>query len=234
MTDIAAVVFDMYGTLTPNWPQTYWDEQKRGSAAGIGIPAEEWIAALDRSWHERISGLFGGLFETYRTVAGLAGHSPTDEQVTLAVEQRCATYRVSQRLREDALETLRVLRAAGLKTALVSDCTGELPAIWDATPLAELFDTTVFSCVEGTRKPDPELFRAAAHRLGVQPGQCLYVGDGGGDELHGSAAVGMLPVLPAAPDWVGSHTRGRRADAWTGLRAEALSEIPALLETVRG
>lgn len=233
MTDLAAVVFDMYGTLTPNWPQTYWDEQKRGSAAGIGIPPEEWIAALDGSWHERVSGLFGGLFETFRTVAGLAGHSPTDEQVALAVEQRCATYRDSQRLRPDALETLRALRAAGLKTALVSDCTGELPAVWDAMPLADLFDTAVFSCVEGTRKPDPKLFRAAAQRLGVQPEQCLYVGDGGGDELRGSAAVGMLPVLLAAPDWAGSHAPGRHRDAWTGLRAEALSEIPGLLESLR-
>jgi putative hydrolase of the HAD superfamily len=223
----------MYGTLTPNWPQAYWDEQKRGSAAGIGIPADAWIAALDGSWHERVSGLFGGLFETFRTVAGLAGHSPTDEQVALAVEQRCAAYRDTQQFRPDALETLRALRAAGLKIALVSDCTGELPAVWEATALAELFDTAVFSCVEGTRKPDPVLFRAAAQRLGVRPGQCLYVGDGGGDELHGSAAVGMLPVLLAAPDWVGSHAQGRRADAWTGLRAEALSEIPGLLETLR-
>lgn len=167
-------------------------------------------------------------------MAGLAGHCPTDEQVALAVEQRCATYRDSLRWRPDALETLRTLRATELKTALVSDCTGELPAVWEATALAELFDTAVFSCVEGTRKPDPELFRAAARRLGVPPQQCLYVGDGGGDELHGSAAVGMVPVLLAAPDWAGSHAQGRRADAWTGLRAEALSEIPGLLESVRG
>jgi putative hydrolase of the HAD superfamily len=230
VTDIAAVVFDMYGTLTPNWPQEYWDEQKRASAVGIGIPAEEWIAALDGSWHERVSGRFGGLLETFRAVARLAGYSPTDEQLALAVAQRCTTYHTAQQLRPDAVETLRTLRSGGLKIALVSDCTGELPAVWDASPLAEHFDTTVFSCMEGTRKPDPELFLAAARRLGLEPAQCLYVGDGGGDELHGSAAVGMLPVLLAASDWLGSKAAGRREDAWTGLRAEALSEIPMLLQ----
>jgi len=218
----------MFGTLTPASPKAAWDEQRRACAEWIGVPGDAWVAALDDAWHEQVCGLFGGMPQTFRAVAERAGYSPTDEQVTAAVEARLAAYVETQELRPDALETLRSLRAGGVKLALVSDCTHELPLVWERTPLAGHFDATVFSCLERTRKPDPHLFRAAAQRLGVEPARCLYVGDGGGDELAGSAAVGMLPVLLAGPDWADGHAPGR-PETWTGLRAETLAEIPVVL-----
>jgi putative hydrolase of the HAD superfamily len=219
----------MYGTLTPNWPRAFWDEQKRACAVPLGIPEQEWIEALDATWHERVSGEFGGLTETFRAVAERAGFTPTAAQLATSVEERLAAYRGVHVLRPDAVETLRTLRAAGLKIALVSDCTAELPELWDSLDMAELFDAAVFSAQERTRKPDPRLFLAAAERAGVAPGSCLYVGDGGGDELAGAAAVGMLPVLLAAADWADHHAPGRPEQEWRGLRAAALAEIPGLL-----
>ena len=146
-----------------------------------------------------------------------------------AVELRYAAYRGAQELRPDAIDTLRALRADGLKIALVSDWTHELADQWEDLILAEFFDASVFSCYEGTRKPDPKLFLAAANRLGVLPETCLYIGDGGGDELAGSSAVGMHPVLLAAEDWTASHAPGRPETTWTGLRAETLSQVPAII-----
>jgi putative hydrolase of the HAD superfamily len=229
VTQFTAVVFDMYGTLTPSWPKAFWDQQKRLCAAPLGVPEDAWIEALDATWHERVSGLYGSVAETFLTVAARLGHSPSEAQLAASVAARYASYRDFQELRPDALETLRTLRAAGLKTALVSDCTAELPEVWDELELAGFFDVAVFSSRERTRKPDPELFRAAAERLGVAPEQCLYVGDGGGDELAGSAAVGMLPVLLAAADWADNHAPGRPEQEWRGLRAATLAEIPGIL-----
>jgi putative hydrolase of the HAD superfamily len=229
MAEISAVVFDMYGTLTPSWPKSVWDEQKRACAAPLAISEDEWVSALDAAWHERLTGSFGTLAETFREIASRAGRTPTDEQLAEAVALRYAAYRRAQRLRPDAIGTLRALRADGLKIALVSDCTHDLADQWDELELAEFFDATVFSCHEGVRKPDPRLFRAAAERLGVPPGSCLYVGDGGGDEMAGSAAVGMHPVLLAGEDWAENHAPGRPEAEWTGLRAETLSQIPAII-----
>jgi putative hydrolase of the HAD superfamily len=229
VTHFAAVVFDMYGTLTPSWPKSYWDDQKRSCAAPLGIPADAWIEELDATWHERVCGHYGSVSETFRAVAARLGFSPTEAQLAAAVADRHSSYRGFQRLRPDALETLRTLRAAGFKLGLVSDCTAELPETWETLELAELFDAAVFSSHEQTRKPDPRLFRAVAERLGVAPEQCLYVGDGGGDELAGSAAVGMLPVLLAGADWADNHAPGRPEREWSGLRAATLSEIPGIL-----
>jgi len=233
MAELSAVVFDMYGTLTPSWPKSVWDEQKRVCAAPLAVPENEWIAALDASWHERLTGGFGSLTETFRAVAIRAGASPTDAQVAEAVELRYAAYRRAQELRPDTIDTLRALRNDGFKIGLVSDCTHDLADQWDDLELAEFFDATVFSCHEGARKPDPRLFLAAAERLSVPPEFCLYVGDGGGDEMAGSGAVGMHPVLLAGEDWSANHAPGRPEAAWTGLRAETLSQIPAIIAELR-
>lgn len=229
MAGISAVVFDMYGTLTPSWPKSVWDDQKRACAAPLGIAEQDWITALDASWHERLTGAFGDQTETFRVVANRAGYTPTEEQLAESVLLRYAAYRRTQTLRPDAIDTLRGLRAGGFRIGLVSDCTHDLADQWDVLELAEFFDAAVFSCHEGMRKPDPRLFRTAAARLGVPPEQCLYVGDGGGDELAGSAAVGMHPVLLAGEDWAENHAPGRPEAAWTGLRAETLSQIPAII-----
>ena len=225
---ISAVVFDMYGTLTPSRPQAYWDAQKAVCAEHLGTTAEAWVAALDATWAERLIGGLGTVEETFRKVAADLGLYPSDEQLAAAVAARLAAYRDVEDLRPDALPTLHALRASGLKIALVSDCTAELPELWAQLAFAPLFEATVFSSSEGARKPDPRLFHAAAQRLGVAPETCLYVGDGGGGELAGAAGVGMHPVLLAGPDWA-EHTAHGRPDDWAGLRVAALAEVPGLV-----
>ena len=54
---------------------------------------------------------------------------------------------------------------------------------------------TVFSCTVGIRKPDPRLYRIAITKLRVEADRCLYVGDGGHDELGGAARAGMTAIL---------------------------------------
>jgi FMN phosphatase YigB (HAD superfamily) len=66
--------------------------------------------------------------------------------------------------------------------------------------LAELFDTTVISGEVATRKPEPEIYRLAAARLGVACEQCVFVDDFRVN-VEGSEAVGMTGLLhrKAAP-----------------------------------
>jgi len=193
------VVFDRYGTLTPNWPRTFWDEQKRDCAVPLGIPEQAWIEALDATWHERVSGEFGGLSETFRAVAGRVGFTPTAAQLATAVEERYRTHRRVHELRPDAVGTLQALRAAGLKVGLVSDCTAELPELWDSLEMAELFDATVFSSQERTRKPDPRLFLAAAERMGVSLRRRRRRGRAGRGRRGGHAAGAHGRDRPGGP-----------------------------------
>jgi putative hydrolase of the HAD superfamily len=79
--------------------------------------------------------------------------------------------------RPGAIETLRELHRRGLRLGLITVCSDDLPAVWAETAFAGLFDTEVFSCDVGLRKPDPAIYALASERLGVAPADCIFVGD---------------------------------------------------------
>ena len=225
LTDgMTAVIFDFYGTLTPVSPAAAWIDHTSRLAARFGVAPQVLARALDESYPERATGAMGDVRQTLRTLATRLGAQLTEDQLDEACRLRQAMQESLFRLRPEALPVIRRLRARGLRIGLVSDCTSELPAAWPRLSLAAVVDAPVFSCVEGTRKPDPRLFRAVTERLAVDPAACLYVGDGGGRELTGSTAAGMRAVLLAGPDWH-DHRAYDREEDWDGLRISSLEEL---------
>jgi putative hydrolase of the HAD superfamily len=89
------------------------------------------------------------------------------------------------------LAAVRELRAAGRRTGLVSNSwsTGH----YDWKLLAELFDGVVISGEVGLHKPQPEIFRLGAERVGCQPEACIFVDDLG-ENCEGAESVGMTAV----------------------------------------
>ena len=221
---MSAVVFDFYGTLTPISPSEAWASNAARLAAVLGVDAGSLVQVLDDSFPERISGALGDVRQTMRVLADRLGVRLTEVQLDEASATRRSVQESMFTLRPEALGVIERLRSAGLKTGLVSDCTSELPDAWERLPLAAVIDAPVFSCVEGTRKPDPRLFRKVAADLGAEPARCVYVGDGGGQELTGSSATGMRAVLLAGPDWH-AHGDRRREAGWTGPRIGSLTEL---------
>jgi epoxide hydrolase-like predicted phosphatase len=76
---------------------------------------------------------------------------------------------------ERMVEVVRRVRAAGVRTGLVSNSwgTGRYPR----EVLAELFDGVVISGEVGIRKPAPEIYRLGAERIGLEPRACVFVDD---------------------------------------------------------
>src|SRR5206468_8073197 len=93
---------------------------------------------------------------------------------------------------------------------------------------APLVDAPVFSFVLGVKKPAAEIFLACCTQLGVEPADCLYVGDGGSNELVGARAVGMRAVHLSVPGEGGGVVYGRHA-AWDGEVVSSLADVPGLL-----
>jgi putative hydrolase of the HAD superfamily len=227
LTDgMTAVVFDFYGTLTPVSPSEAWASNAAKLAAVMGVSPAALVQVLDDSFPERISGALGGVRQTMAAVAERLDVRLSREQLDKAAETRRAVQESMLELRPEALGVIARLRSAGFRIGLVSDCTTELPDAWSRLPLAPVVDAPVFSCVEGTRKPDPRLFRKVAADLGIEPGRCVYVGDGGGRELTGASRVGMRAVLLAGPDWHAHRDHNRESD-WAGERIGSLTELCA-------
>lgn len=86
------------------------------------------------------------------------------------------------------------VRAAGFKTAAVSNNVREWQPFWDAAmPPHDRFDAVVFSCQVGLRKPNPAIYRLALERLGVEPEAALFLDDFAA-MADGARRVGMTAI----------------------------------------
>jgi putative hydrolase of the HAD superfamily len=113
----------------------------------------------------------------------------------LGVERRDGlVQRMFGHLRSDEamVEAVRRARAQGVRTGLVSNSMGA--GRYDRSTFPELFDGVVISGDEGIHKPQPEIFRLGAERIGIAPEQCVFVDDLR-ENCDGAEQVGMTAVL---------------------------------------
>jgi len=230
---VAAVIFDLYGTLVPEFPRSAFYETVAHMATTLGADPVAFRAEWDRTAVGRQTGVYPeGMPGNLRAVcAALGVAAPSDAAVQAALAPRDAMYRRWFHPREGALEVLTELRAREMQTALISMCAPDTPAMWRASPLAGLVDVEVFSSEVGLRKPDAAIYTYATERLGVSPAACLYCGDGAYGELTGAAAVGMTAYLIRPPDLnVAEALTPEPEENWQGPMVADLRELLAALD----
>lgn len=66
---------------------------------------------------------------------------------------------------------------------------------WGKSPLNKLFDDKIFSYEVGYLKPQKEIYNIAFQKMSVKPEDCIFIGDGGSDELKGAKELGMKTIL---------------------------------------
>ena len=223
-----AVVFDFFGTLTRSVQR---GPQHADIARALGADPDAVVGVLDRTFRARACGSLGSAEATLRWVIEQAGGDTRPSAIRAAMPARIDALRADTQLRPDAVSALTAIRRRGVRTAVVSDCTHELPAFLPGLPVGPLLDAQIYSVELGICKPDPKIYLAACDRLGVSPEDCLYVGDGGSHELTGAAAVGMTPVRLAAPD-LANHLVFDADTNFAGRTVRSLTEVLTLLDHV--
>ena len=98
---------------------------------------------------------------------------------------------------ERMVEAVRRVKASGRPTGLISNSWGGVS--YDRVATDELFDAMVISGEVGLNKPEPEIFRLGAGRLGVAPEECVFVDDLR-ENCAGAEAVGMAAILHRGAD----------------------------------
>lgn len=186
---VRAVLFDLFETLVTEVSVQPTRASRLGAA--LGLPPEpfrsEWKARRPRVMLGAI-GFGEALAEIFQTLSGTVD--------PVAIERVC-----QQRMREKAAAFARIdadvaalvsdLRRRGLALAVVSNCCAEDVHGWAAWPLAREFEVSIFSCSAGIAKPHPGIYLKAAERLRVEPGEAVFIGDGGDDELAGAERAGL-------------------------------------------
>jgi putative hydrolase of the HAD superfamily len=226
-----AVIFDLFGTLVEVFS---FREHGRmlGEVAGLmGVPYEDLRRVWVETYAERGIGKQATMEQAFAQTFRALGVPATEDVIDKAVQIR---YRFSRRSlvpRHDSIETLRALRDAGCGTGLISDCAPDVPHLWQETPFASLIDVPVFSCRAGLKKPDPRIYELTCERLGVDAGNCIFVGDGGSHELTGASGVGMRAVCLRVEyeDTYADYDYPSDAYDWTGEEISTLGEVLSLI-----
>lgn len=192
-----AVIFDLFGTLVDDPPRS---DVLAQMAAVLSIEEAELQRLWSETLHQRRTGGFLSIESNIAHICRKLAVNPEicDIKRAAAIGNEFAR-RVMTAPREGAVATLSELKRRGYKTGLVSDCSPDVPKLWSETPLAPFVDAAVFSCVAGVKKPHRRIYEFAVERLGVATRNCLYVGNGGSDELRGAFELGMHPVLVVPP-----------------------------------
>jgi len=183
-----ALLFDLDGTLIDSVYQHVlaWQE----ALTGVGIELSVWRL------HRRI-GMSGGLFVT--ALLRETGGTLTAEEiaeVSLAHAEAYERRRDTVRPLPGARELLEQLTARQVKWAIATS--GLAIAARPALEMLGLPDDTPLITRDQVRhaKPEPDLFLAAAQRIGVDIGAAIVVGDSIWDLLAarraGALGVGLL------------------------------------------
>ncbi|HEY0865919.1 MAG TPA: beta-phosphoglucomutase [Fimbriimonas sp.] len=192
------MIFDLDGVLVSTdefhylgWKQLCDEE---------GIP-------FDRTLNHRLRGV--SRMESLAIILESAGKSPSDEQRKAYAERKNRTYRsLLERLDPSALlpgalEMLRKLRGAGVKTAIGSS-SKNAGLIVEKVGIRDLIDAVVDGNDITESKPSPEVFLKAAQALGLRPEECLVVEDAEAGVVAGLRAemrvlgIGESKRLPGA------------------------------------
>ncbi|MCJ7734203.1 MAG: HAD-IA family hydrolase [Anaerolineales bacterium] len=100
-------------------------------------------------------------------------------------------------------EVLLELFNRGYRLGIVSNTVSstETPEVMDDLKLSGCIEVVILSCVEGIRKPNPELFLEATRRMNINPEKCAYIGNKLDRDIDSSRKAGFSKsVILLDPD----------------------------------
>ncbi|UCD52030.1 MAG: HAD family phosphatase [Phycisphaerales bacterium] len=183
MERIEAVLFDWGGVLI--------DDPAPGlmayCAKALGVSVEDYSTAHNRHGESFQKGQIPKAEFWKRVCDDL--NCPTPQVSSLWGQAFGAVYSP----RPDVFELAGRLRATGYKTALLSNTEMAAQEFFDERNY-DVFDAVTFSCAEGTRKPEREIYEVTARKLEVTPARCVFIDDRQGF-IDGAVAAGMQGIL---------------------------------------
>ena len=227
-----AVIFDLFGTLVDIFSRQEYEDTLAETASILKAPYDDFYKIWMQSAKMRTTGIFRTLEENLEYICRELKISVNESQIEKTKRIRYNYVARALTPRQDAIEVISSLKSAGFKIGLISNCSTEPPLIWPNTPFAPFFDTVLFSSVVGINKPDRRIFQMAVKKLMVKPSKCVYVGDGGDNELAAAADIGMMPIMIRAihEDSADALRPNDEIKDFTGLKISSLKEVLNLVK----
>jgi HAD superfamily hydrolase (TIGR01509 family) len=223
---IQAVIFDMDGVLTDSEPLINAAAVAMFRERGLGVQPEDFLPFIGTGEDRYI----GGVAQKYGFQLELSAAKKRTYEIYLdLVPTRLAAFPGAQAL-------VHACRAAGLKIAVASSADRvkiEANLRWIGLP-PELWDAVVTGEDVVNKKPAPDIFLAAARKLGLPAGACTVVEDAV-NGIQAAKAAGtrcvavaqsFKPELLHAADVVRSTIADVTLPDLTGSPANSDTELP--------
>ena len=102
--------------------------------------------------------------------------------------------------KEEMFALASTLKDRGYKVGLLSNTESPTVRFFHRQGYT-MFDATVFSCEEGTAKPEQKIYQIALERLGAKPTEAVFIDDRA-DFIEGAQKVGMHTIRFENPQQV--------------------------------
>ncbi len=188
MARLDACLLDAYDTIVYTDFRAYRNELPKLA----GIPAD----AMFREFRRLAPALSVGeisITGAYAQILQACGVEPRPGLVRALADKSRELLLLSGRLYDDVLPFLRMLRARGIKVAIVSNCDENTRDLLVELGVAALADALVLSNEVGAAKPAAEIYQYALDKLGVGPDVALFA-DNNATFCGGAAALGIRAV----------------------------------------
>lgn len=188
---IEAITFDVGGTLLEPWPSVGEVYGKAALECGLGEFKPEVISEnFFRTWTKR--GHFDYSRPSWRKLVNQSfeGLCHVSDELFERIYQEFAKAG-AWRVFEDVLPALAALKDGGLKLGVISNWDERLRPLLAEIDLERFFEVITVSSEVGAHKPEPEIFRAAAEALGVNPMRIVHVGDSDLEDISGAKLAGF-------------------------------------------
>lgn len=216
---LAAVLWDMDGTLVDS--EGLWSITMAELAAHLG-------GELSAATREELTG--SSLRRTVTTVLREVGRPDDEAAVDSAgrwlLDRTAALFAAGLEWRPGAREALEAVRAAGLRTALVTSTYRELTEVALDTIGRGSFDVTICGDEVTATKPDPAPYLRATELLGVDPFRCVAVEDSPSGTASAAAAGTTVLVVPSGVEVPAGERRSFR-DTLVGLGVDDVRSLLA-------
>ena len=219
--DLDHTLFDRYATINKLVPQL-----RKHFDLADGITDEFFIQELSYADKHFVHKGWRGIYN-YLVEKGIFKTIPSFDEYTEIVLRH---FKHLAEKYEFAVPTLEKIRSMGYRIGLITNGNATLQyKKLEMLELTDEFDEIIVSGDTPYEKPDKEIFLMMAEKMGIEPGEMMYVGDHPLNDIEGSRNAGCVSVwVKTTGTWIFPEIEKPT------LQIETVEELPSILEKING
>lgn len=188
MSNIMAIIFDLYGTIL-NIDNRYWIRELR---LRLGEPQKRISAQMLR---KIMITPYVNDDEMYADFCRAAGVDHPDGTSIKKCNDFLKEFVKSVSIKDGVLPVLAFLKNRNVKLAILSNVSKPFIHPVYKLGLEKYFDKLFFSCEIGSAKPTTSTYVDACRSLGLREENCLFIGDSKPNDFDAPKAAGIEAIL---------------------------------------